>query len=90
MSNDGVKRFRALPKYTPRGLPDIIVLAKGVFFGLEVKRPKAKLRPEQEIFRENVIQNGGRYYKVENLETVQNIFSPPPRGNYASYRRMGL
>ena len=31
--------FRALPKYTMKGIPDIIVIRNGGFVGLEVKLP---------------------------------------------------
>ena len=35
-------RFRKLPKYTPAGLPDIIVIHNGKFISLEVKVPALK------------------------------------------------
>lgn len=72
-SNDGIRRFRALPKYTPKGLPDIIVLHKGKFIALEVKRPHAKLRPEQADFGVKVEMNEGKYYIVHSLEEVIDI-----------------
>ena len=72
-SNDGVKRFRALPKYTPKGLPDIIVIHKGVFHGIEVKRPNCKLRPEQLEFSKKVSVNGGKYHLAFSLKDVMNI-----------------
>lgn len=70
MSNDGKRRFRALPKYTPRGLPDIIVIHKGDFIALEVKREGFKLRPEQAEFEKNCRANGGYYYTVMSVEDV--------------------
>ncbi len=64
-SNDGVSRFRALPKYTPKGLPDIICIHKGKFIGIEVKRPKVfTIRPEQVEMGEKIIKNGGYYFTV--------------------------
>lgn len=72
-SNDGKRRFRALPKYTPRGLPDIIVLYKGKFIAIEVKREGMKLRPEQGEFGCKCSINGGFYYVAHSVEDVQNI-----------------
>ena len=72
-SNDGRRRFRALPKYTPRGLPDIIVLHKGKFIALEVKREGMKLRPEQAEFGAKCAMNDGYYYAVHSVEEVQAI-----------------
>lgn len=66
-SNDGVRRFRALPKYTPRGLPDIMVIFHGKFIAIEVKRAGAKLRPEQVDFCQRVIENKGEYITVHSL-----------------------
>ncbi len=75
MRNDGTVKPRALPKYTPKGLPDIILLYKGKFVALEVKRPDAKLRPEQAEFGYNVVLNGGDYHRVTSLVDVINIFA---------------
>lgn len=73
MSNDGVRRFRALPKHTPRGLPDIIVIHQGKFIALEVKRPGAKLRPEQGEFGVKCALRGGYYYVVHSLAEVRDL-----------------
>lgn len=67
------KKFRAMPKYTPKGLPDIIVLHNGLFIGLEVKRSYAQLRPEQADFGLHCKQSGGLYYTVHNLKEVIEI-----------------
>lgn len=68
--NKGTMRFRALPKYTPRGIPDIMVLVKGKFVGVEVKRPGAKLRPEQAEFGAKLVMNDGDYYVVHSLDEL--------------------
>lgn len=72
-SHDGKYRFRALPKYTPRGLPDIIIIHRGSFIALEVKRPDALQRPEQKEWGDKCIINGGYYYLVHSLEEVKRI-----------------
>lgn len=71
-NNGGSMTFRSMPKYTPKGIPDIIVIHDGHFIGLEVKRKGAKLRIEQEIFRDSIEKNGGDYYVVHSVEeTIQ-------------------
>lgn len=75
-SNDGVKRFRAMPKYTPKGLPDIIVLVKGKMIGLEVKRPDNPSktgRENQQVMGEKITLNGGLYKIVFNLPDVTSM-----------------
>ncbi|MDE2021286.1 MAG: hypothetical protein KGJ13_13205, partial [Patescibacteria group bacterium] len=42
--------FRALPKYTMRGLPDITVIKDGWYIGLEVKRAHTQPSPAQKDF----------------------------------------
>lgn len=74
-NHDGAMRFRALPKYTPRGLPDIIVIHRGKFVALEVKRPGQKLRPEQADFGMRTVVAGGEYHKVCSLKDVLAIKS---------------
>jgi hypothetical protein len=76
-------RFRALPKYTPKGLPDIIMLSQGMFIGLEVKRPNRNTgdraskvasttsTPTQEEMKRKIISNGGYYSIVTSLEDVK-------------------
>ena len=70
-SNDGVRRFRALPKDTPRGLPDIIVVRDGQFTGIEVKRMGSKLRPEQAEFGAKLVMEGARYLVIHSLEELK-------------------
>lgn len=64
--------FRALPKYTPRGLPDILMLSKGRLLGLEVKVPDYwKFTTDQKLIREKFYINGGYYTIVTSLEEAQ-------------------
>jgi hypothetical protein len=81
-NNAGHRTFRALPKYTPRGLPDIILVHKGKFVAIEVKRPSAKLRPEQEEFALRCITNGVEYWKVTSLgELLANLLKFNEKNN---------
>lgn len=69
---NGEMRFRALPKDTPRGLPDLMIIVEGKFIGIEVKRPGAKLRPEQGNFGMRLVSAGADYYCVHSLTEFLN------------------
>lgn len=67
--------FRAMPKYTPKGLPDIMVIRKGHFIGLEVKVPNYwKFTDDQIAVKVKITEHGGFYYLVTSLQEVQDIF----------------
>lgn len=70
-NNAGKMTFRSMPKFSLKGVPDIILLYRGHFIGLEVKRPSGKLRPEQITFRERVIANGGNFFMVTSVEDTK-------------------
>jgi len=61
---DGKARFRAMPKHAAKGVADILCIVDGRFIALEVKRPGAKLRPEQAEWGTRVVLNGGEYAKI--------------------------
>ena len=77
--------FRALPKFTPRGLPDIMIVLDGIFIGFEVKRigqenerekngrkvREGKLTPDQAEWGTALIEAGGFYYCVRSLEEAK-------------------
>lgn len=65
--------MRRLPKYTPKGLPDINVIAGGQYIGLEVKTSIGKQSKEQKEFELLVKSHGGRYHVVRSVEDVQAI-----------------
>ena len=82
---------RSLPKYTPRGLPDIFVLECGMLYGLEVKRPaqngirenngrvlrEGKLSLEQAEWGILMRDNGGVYACVRSLDDVKALLHFP-------------
>ncbi len=72
-NNGGNFVHRSMPKYTPKGLPDIMCIVKGEFIGIEVKRPKMKLRPEQAEFGAKLSLHGGKYYTVHSLEELLSL-----------------
>lgn len=67
------KKFRAMPKYTMRGRPDIEVIKDGFYIGLEVKREKTKQSDAQKEFELGVKKSGGEYYVVRSLEDLKEI-----------------
>ena len=75
-NNAGVMTFRSMSKYTPKGLPDIMILRDGFFIGLEVKRPEGKLSEEQIEIQRQFINNGAMYHKVCSVEEVIKILAP--------------
>lgn len=65
--------FRALPKYTPKGLPDIEVIKDSCWVGLEVKSDKGKQTPEQKEFERRCKEAGVEYYVVRSVDEVQKL-----------------
>jgi hypothetical protein len=59
--------FRALPKYTRRGWPDIRLIKSGVFYGIEVKAEKGRLSPEQERLGQQISSNGAKYIVARGI-----------------------
>ena len=65
--------------FTPNpcpGLPDIIVIIKGRFVGLEIKQPKGRQSTEQKTFEQAIKKAGGFYFLIRSLdEAIQAINS---------------
>lgn len=78
---------RALPKYTPKGIADIIVVAHGKIFAIEVKRGGSDvvrekngralragmLSPMQAEWGAALALHGGNYRCVRSLEEVKDF-----------------
>lgn len=62
--------YRAMPKYSKNGVPDIILIKEGKFIGLEVKQPKGKQSDNQIIFEKECTQAGGEYHIVTSIDDV--------------------
>lgn len=65
--------FRALPKYTLKGLPDIELIKDSCWVGLEVKSMKGTQSPEQKEFERRCKENGVEYYVVRSVDDVQRL-----------------
>lgn len=71
--DQGRGKWRAMPKHTMRGLPDIEMILAGQFVGLEVKRPKGVQSPFQKLFQQRCEMAGGRYHIVHSIDEVQKL-----------------
>lgn len=66
--------FRAMPKYSMMGLPDIMVVTDGGFMVfLEIKAPKGQMSPHQKEFKRRCEEKGAEYYCVKSLDEVIEI-----------------
>lgn len=65
------KTFRALPKYTRKGWPDICLIKAGKFYGIEVKSDVGKLSTEQLELGREIILNGGVYIVARSITDVE-------------------
>ena len=63
-------RFRSMPAYSKKGVPDIIWIRNGKFIGLEVKRPKGIQSDVQKEFESACKEAGGEYYVVTSVDDV--------------------
>jgi hypothetical protein len=63
--------MRRLPKHTPRGIADIIVIHVGRPYFLEVKRLGACQSAEQKAFQAAAEKAGAQYAVMRSLDDVQ-------------------
>ena len=62
--------FRAMGKYSLKGVPDIVMIDKGQYIGLEIKRPSGIQSEEQALFQKNCIGKGGQYHLIRSIDDV--------------------
>lgn len=62
--------FRAMPKYTMRGIPDIVLIKEGRYIGIEAKAGKAALSPHQEMFKAESERHGATYIVARSIDDV--------------------
>jgi len=72
-NNAGNMVHRAMPKFARKGVPDIILIFRGYFIGLEVKQPKNEQSPDQIKFEQDVIKHGGFYHVVHDTMEVADL-----------------
>lgn len=78
---------RALPKYTPKGLPDMMAIIDGRFLAIEVKRPVGTderekngrtvrgghLSPQQAEWATQCVLVGGLYFCVHSIDETRDM-----------------
>jgi hypothetical protein len=66
----GARQSRRLPKHTPRGIADILVIKAGGAIFLEVKSEIGKQSADQNEFAAKVFVAGLRYWVVRSIDDV--------------------
>lgn len=69
------KRYRAMPKYSIKGMADIFMLYKGKCIYIEVKKEKAYQSKEQKVFQWLTESNGGYYKVARSIKDVEDVLS---------------
>jgi len=65
------RRYRALPKYTMPGFPDILILKEGLAISCEVKSEKGVQSANQKEFQKRFELAGGAYFVARSVGDVQ-------------------
>lgn len=72
--DDKIKKYRRMPKGTKKGYPDIIVLKRGRFIGLEIKKSSGGKQSIHQKEMEKLIKNqNGEYYLITSLEEARAV-----------------
>lgn len=64
-------RMRKLPKWTPRGLPDINMVYKGQYIGIEVKSFGNWLNEAQKYMALKIKEAGGKFICVKSIDELK-------------------
>jgi hypothetical protein len=79
LAGDKAMRGRQVNKLKSTGMvngaPDIIVVARGITIGLEVKTPKGPLADTQKLFGDRLTAAGGRYHVVRSIDDVEQVLA---------------
>ena len=73
VNKKGERFFRKMSEWTPKGLPDAVVVAKGIFIGLEFKDKGKDLSPDQLAIHKKIILAGGECHVIRSIEDLQAI-----------------
>jgi hypothetical protein len=74
--NGGSGGYRAQSKWTPKGIPDILLIHReeyGQLWGLEVKKPSGRTSPDQLLQQKRWRLNNAVYEIVKSLEDVKKL-----------------
>lgn len=71
---DGEMRFRSMPKYALRGIPDVIVITDGGYaVFLEIKRKNGKQSEDQKQFQSFCSAKGAEYHIITDVSQLKEI-----------------
>ncbi len=62
--------FRAMPKYSVKGVSDIIAVHKGKAYFIEAKAPKQYQSKEQKEFQKNIELSGNVYILAKSVDDL--------------------
>ena len=62
--------YRRTPIGQKKGFPDILVLHKGKFIGIEIKTKTGKQTEHQKKMQKMIEKNGGEYYVIRSLNEL--------------------
>lgn len=62
-----------MPKYSKRGVPDIVCVKEGKYVGIEVKTEKGALSEHRHDFGRGLMLAGGDYFVVRSVDDVINL-----------------
>lgn len=65
------RSFRRTSKWYKRGVADILGIYKGKFLAIEVKTEKGRPNPNQKLFLQDVLNNGGIAFIARSVEEVE-------------------
>lgn len=70
-NSGGIKKGKHFVKFGAKGAPDIVAVVKGIYWGIEVKKPGGLLSACQLDFRFELQKSDGRYVVAYSLEHVK-------------------
>lgn len=62
---------RRSPKGVKKGFPDVVVIIRGKFVGIELKSSKGRQSKEQKEMEKNIKLNGGFYFLVRSIKDLE-------------------
>lgn len=66
----GQQRYRTMPRYSMKGVSDIIVLVDGTAMFIEAKAGKGKQSPDQQNFQQMVEMAGCKYFVARSIDDL--------------------
>lgn len=67
------------------GVPDMIILKDGEVFYIELKSKNGKLTKNQKFIKEEIIENGGNYFLLNSIESINLFLKDNIYGNQKNY-----